>query len=117
MLFILLTIFALFYPSLAVAEETPYLVKDINPGLGDSNPYVLASANGILYFIANDGMTSGFWKSNGTDIRTVKIMDENLPPGIPYLAYLTNVKDMLYFTFARPNVCFFSFPFSLSSRL
>jgi ELWxxDGT repeat protein len=106
MRFLLLTIFVLFYPSLAVAEETPYLVKDINLGSGDSNPYILTSVNGILYFTANDGMTSGFWKTNGTEFGTVKIKEKDYTPGIFSLAYMTDVNNTLYFSFLRQEGCF-----------
>ncbi|QHT70455.1 T9SS type A sorting domain-containing protein [Rhodocytophaga rosea] len=56
--------------------EGTYLVKDINPGLGNSNPSRLIEVNGTLYFIANQyekaisyyTKTGGYelWKSDGT---------------------------------------------------
>jgi ELWxxDGT repeat protein len=54
------------------APLTAYLVKDINPGTGSSNPGILADVNGTAYVPANDG-TNGIelWKTNGTEVGTV----------------------------------------------
>ena len=40
-------------------EAGTYLVKDINPGVGDGGPSFLTNVNGTLFFSANDG-TTGF---------------------------------------------------------
>ena len=47
----------------AAAAPTAQLVKDINPGAGSSNPYLLVA--GSLYFVADNG-ASGYelWKYN-----------------------------------------------------
>src|SRR5262249_59930985 len=43
------------------------LVRDINPGGGDSSPTLLTNANGVLFFAATDGVRPiQLWKSNGT---------------------------------------------------
>ena len=54
------------------------MVKDINPGLGDSGPSDLTNVNGTLYFQADDGV-HGFelWKSDGTAAGTVMVKDIN----------------------------------------
>ncbi len=57
------------------------LVKDIRPGIFNSNPLSLTNVNGTLFFAANDGVT-GFelWKSDGTAAGTVMVKE--LTPGI-----------------------------------
>jgi len=79
------------------------LVKDINPGVGDSLPSILTDVNGTLFFTANDG-ANGFelWKSDGTAAGTVLVKD--IWPGmfgpIPTSsapANLTDVNGTLFF--------------------
>jgi ELWxxDGT repeat protein len=74
------------------------MVKDINPGVNDSNPYHFTNINGTLYFGAKNG-TNGheLWKSDGTPAGTVMVKD--IRPGINSSdpAYLTNVNGTLYF--------------------
>jgi ELWxxDGT repeat protein len=68
------------------------LIKDINPGIGNSDSFNFTNVNGTLYFVANNG-TQGheLWKSNGTAAGTVLVKD--IVPGSsgssPY--NLTNV--------------------------
>src|SRR5882672_7057292 len=52
------------------------LVKDINPGPGNSAPLGFTVFNGALYFAANDG-ASGFelWKTDGTPGGTLLVKD------------------------------------------
>ncbi|MCE9562990.1 MAG: hyalin [Planctomycetes bacterium] len=67
------------------------LVKDINPGAGDSNPSRLTNVNGTLFFRADDGVNGPkLWKSDGTAAGTGFV--QNLDP-----SYLTNVNGTLYF--------------------
>ncbi|MBN8220792.1 MAG: hypothetical protein J0L53_07695 [Spirochaetes bacterium] len=58
------------------------LVKDINPGAGNSSPAKLALINSTLYFAANNG-TNGIelWKSDGTPEGTVMVRDINSGAG------------------------------------
>jgi ELWxxDGT repeat protein len=50
------------------------LVKDINPGAGDSSPTNLFAFNGKLYFIANDGPDGNqIWVSDGTAAGTTMV--------------------------------------------
>ena len=63
------------------------MVKDINPGSGDSFPVGLTNFNGVLYFQANDGTHGAeLWKSDGSQAGTVMVKDivpgpGSVPPG------------------------------------
>ncbi|MCB0518183.1 MAG: hyalin [Lewinellaceae bacterium] len=80
------------------------MVKDINPGAGDSDCQNFNVANGYLLFVADDG-TNGreLWRSDGTEAGTVMVMD--IRPGsgssAPFLnnepIYYTVWNDVLYF--------------------
>ncbi|MBL4613528.1 MAG: DUF4347 domain-containing protein [Magnetovibrio sp.] len=74
------------------------MVKDINPGVGDSNVSYLTAVGSTLYFTAEDG-TNGteLWKSDGTDAGTVMVKDINPGAGTSSLRYLTAVGSTLYF--------------------
>ena len=54
-------------------EAGTVLVKDINPGVLGSFPYLLIELNGTLYFAASSGVESGLWKSDGTEGGTVQV--------------------------------------------
>src|SRR5439155_5431040 len=57
------------------------LVKDINPGPGDSSPDGLTNVNGTLFFAAFDPTTGReLWKSDGTAAGTVLVGDINPGP-------------------------------------
>jgi ELWxxDGT repeat protein len=57
------------------------LVKDINPGPGDSIPSQLRSVNGTLFFSADDGSNGcELWKSDGTAANTVLVKAINPDP-------------------------------------
>jgi ELWxxDGT repeat protein len=49
------------------------LLKDINPGAGDSTPFDLQSIGGLLFFYANDGAGVEMWRSDGTTGGTIKL--------------------------------------------
>jgi ELWxxDGT repeat protein len=56
--------------------EGTRIVKDINPGGGDSHPDSLTVAGETLYFSANDGVHGPeLWKSDGTETGTVLVKD------------------------------------------
>ncbi len=60
-------------------ESGTVMVKDINsnevnPGR-DSDPKWLVEMNGMLYFTANDGDSTGLWKTDGTEANTQRIGD------------------------------------------
>jgi hypothetical protein len=48
------------------AAQPASQVRDINP-TGNASPYELTNINGILYFVANDGVHGNeLWRSDGT---------------------------------------------------
>ncbi|MCP9765630.1 ELWxxDGT repeat protein [Lacihabitans soyangensis] len=52
------------------------LLKDINPGVGSSNPFGFAVFNNNVYFFANNGTHgSEFWKTDGTTAGTTMVKD------------------------------------------
>ncbi len=62
------------------------------------------NVNGVLYFVANDGITGQeLWKSNGTEAGTVLVKD--IAPGLNSSSpsQLTNVNGTLYFRAADPS--------------
>jgi choice-of-anchor C domain-containing protein len=87
-----------------------WLVKDINPGEGDSSPDFLTVMNGLLYFTAyNSDSGAELWRSDGTAAGT-QIVRDIFPggeytiggPGFngPYSSeprWLTAVNGTLYF--------------------
>ncbi|MGA7934073.1 MAG: Ig-like domain-containing protein, partial [Kovacikia sp.] len=68
-------------------------VKNINPLTGSSSPSNLVNVNGTLFFRANDGSGLSLWKTDGTDVGTVKVGTGYSQPGS-----LTAVGSTLYFT-------------------
>jgi ELWxxDGT repeat protein len=76
-----------------------FLVKDINPGSGGSNPANLTNVNGTLFFSATDGAHgTELWKSDGSFAGTVQVKDINAGSGGSYPANLTNVNGTLFFS-------------------
>ena len=86
------------------------MVKDINPGAGDSNPfgillnnstnyvYTLNQFNGKLYFRANDGVHgTELWTSDGTTIGTTMLVDILPGPGDGGPYYFTVYNNLLVF--------------------
>lgn len=75
-----------------------FMVKDINPGAGESRPNLLTNVNGTLFFVATEPSTgTQLWKSDGTAAGTVLV--RNVSPGSKDATpdYLTNVNGTLYF--------------------
>jgi ELWxxDGT repeat protein len=80
------------------------LVKDINPGAGDSllPNTQFTDVNGTLFFVASDGTHTGhgaeLWKSDGTAAGTVLVLD--IVPGVnsSVPSNLTNMNGTLFFT-------------------
>lgn len=65
-------------PAAAAEFTDSVMVKDINPGIEDSEPYFLTDVDGTLFFWADDG-SSGWelWKSDGTESGTLMVKDIN----------------------------------------
>jgi ELWxxDGT repeat protein len=78
--------------------STPFLVKDIFPGLGNSSPGYLTAVGNTLFFSAT-GVSGGkeLWKSDGTAAGTVLVKD--IRPGLStsYPVSLTAVGNTLFF--------------------
>ena len=86
------------YVTDGTAEGTN-LVKDINPGSGNSNIYNLTEFNGKLYFSANDG-TSGeeLYVTDGTTEGTNLVEDINAGSAGSYPQNFTIVNNELFFS-------------------
>jgi ELWxxDGT repeat protein len=77
--------------------QTFNLLKDINPGPGNSNPHIMAKdGSGFIYFYADDP-THGveLWKSNGTSTKFVKDINPGVGDGNPNSGIFFN--GLLYF--------------------
>jgi ELWxxDGT repeat protein len=92
-----LTLF--FLAGSGMAQSTlpaPYLVKDINPGSGDSGPYNFISLGKTLYFSATEqaGFNLDFelWKSDGTSEGTSLVKDIRAT-GDARVEYLARLND------------------------
>jgi|GEM_PF-1249566 len=83
------------------------LVKDIHSiygGLGASSPQRLTNVNGLLYFVADDGLNgTELWKSDGTASGTVLVRDIYTGPSSSNPQSLTNVNGVLFFVANSPG--------------
>lgn len=79
-------------------EMGTFLVKDIFPGGGSSEPGGLTNVNGTLFFGAVDN-THGrdLWKSDGTEAGTFMVADSNPGKANSNPAPLINIGSTLYF--------------------
>jgi ELWxxDGT repeat protein len=74
------------------------MIKDINPGTGNSNPQWLINLNGILYFTATDaGANVELWKSDGTQSGTVMVKDIRPGTSGSHPTFLIRMGNALYF--------------------
>jgi ELWxxDGT repeat protein len=58
------------------------MIKDIRPGPQGSGTGLLASVNGLAFFVASDGSGSELWKTDGTANGTVPVKNINPTGGI-----------------------------------
>ena len=73
------------------------LVRDINPGAGDSLPSSLANGGGTLYFQANDASTGAeLWTADRAGTGAVLLKDIN-PGGNSFPTGFTRVGDTTFF--------------------
>ncbi|MBT5605246.1 MAG: SUMF1/EgtB/PvdO family nonheme iron enzyme [Lentisphaerae bacterium] len=81
-------------------EAGTSLVKQIAEESHSSGPARFTYANGLLYFMADDGIADGhgleLWRTDGTEEGTVLVKDIN-PAGSSYLSSLTAFNGALYF--------------------
>ena len=85
--------------STASAQNTPYLVAEINPGTGSSSPEQITVVGSQIFFIADDG-TNGWqlWVSDGTGPGTT-LVELIVPPTFSKLiGSLTAVNGLCLFT-------------------
>ncbi len=78
------------------------MVKDINPGNGNSDPSGFTVVNGVLYFSASDGTTASshgteLWRTDGTEAGTVMVKDINPGKQSSNPTFLTDVNGTLFF--------------------
>ena len=72
------------------------MVKDINPGSGNSFPTSLTNFNGTLFFAANDGVHGKeLWRSNGTAVGTVLVKNPHRPGIAPALGLRAGGDDRI----------------------
>jgi len=93
--------------SRAAHAQTPYLVKDINPGSENGAPYPLYDAGGTLLFAANDATVLPpdasspssnlqLWKSDGTTAGTTMVKAVS-PYGLALPLAFVNAGGKIYF--------------------
>lgn len=70
---------------------TTALVKDINPGISDSDPNDQVKAGSFVFFSANDGSEAALWRTNGTSAGTKKL------PSSPFIGDPVAVGSRLYY--------------------
>jgi ELWxxDGT repeat protein len=84
-------------------EAGTVLVKNIRPDTGtspqSSNPVNLTNVNGVVFFVANDGVSGNeLWKTDGTSAGTVLVKDIRAGGAGSLPQNLVNVNGTLYFT-------------------
>lgn len=95
----------LLFTGIFIALLTPFLqaqvnvklVKDINPGFGDSRPFSLAIANNKLFFIAYDGTDYKLFVSDGTEAAT-KLLGPPSGQGYSFNS-ITAYKNKVFFSY------------------
>lgn len=77
---------------------TPYLVKDINQRNNSSHPEFKIEYNGLLYFVANDGINGKeLWVTNGNSMGTNLISNTNAD----YFNDFHQSNGLLFFTTSK----------------
>lgn len=72
-------------------ENGTMMVKDINPGTADADPYHIGELNGKLLFSAKDGTTGRkLWLTDGTATGTVLYSDFHVGTGSGVVAYISS---------------------------
>jgi ELWxxDGT repeat protein len=77
------------------SANTLTMLKDINPGAGDSYGFgnAITISNNQVFFIGRDATTADIWKTDGTPAGTVKVVD------LPFASIedLTDVNGTMFF--------------------
>ncbi len=75
------------------------IVKDINPGSGDSDPRSLFVSNGVLYFMAHDGVHHGkhLWRSDGAEAGTYAVFGRSGASEGSYPVEFVRMAGVTYF--------------------
>ncbi|MFL5729240.1 MAG: T9SS type A sorting domain-containing protein [Cytophagaceae bacterium] len=74
-----------------------YMIKDINPGKGSSNPQSFAQLDNYMYFFADDGGGYDLWKTDGTPAGTVKVHDIHSTYIDTYYASIVRSGQYIYY--------------------
>jgi ELWxxDGT repeat protein len=83
---------------------TESLVRDINPGAGDSAPYDLANVAGTLYFNAADATHHAeLWRSDGTAPGTRLVRDVDPGDASSFPQSLANLQGTLLLQATSPS--------------
>lgn len=80
------------------SEAGTKMLKDINPGAGDSNPLFFTVFNNKMYFAASGPSGRELWMSDGTEAGTVLFKDINPGSADGSPANLCVVDTILYFS-------------------
>jgi trimeric autotransporter adhesin len=72
-----------------------WMVKDCNPGVGNSGPGYLTSVGSNIFFRAGLAAGPGLWKTDGTEAGTVLV--KQFVGNSNTLRYFTNVNGVLFF--------------------
>lgn len=76
----------------------PTLVKDLNPGSGDSFISRMTVYNGKLWFTATDGVVGNeLWVSDGTTAGTTLVADIRAGSGSSSISFITGLGGKVYF--------------------
>ncbi len=89
---------------LAVAQSTPYLIKDIDPSsegptLSAASDRASIIVDEILYFASDDGVHGGeLWRSDGTTAGTYMVKDIQPGPNGSYAGSFIGINGEIFFT-------------------
>jgi ELWxxDGT repeat protein len=75
------------------------MLKDINPGAADGYAFTATVSNNQMFFIANDNTGRDIWKTDGSSVGTVKVVD------VPFgdIIHLKDVNGTMFFSRDIPD--------------
>jgi ELWxxDGT repeat protein len=76
-----------------------FMIKDINPGIGDAYPHKFVEAGGQLFFIGNDSNTNAeLWRTDGSAAGTIKLTDlAGVDGGLAYTNTIAAIGNRVVF--------------------